>query len=240
VSKCHKWPRHERDLTRTFVGGRFSKGHELLANECVGFFALLISGHGPLLGYMYNIWSWPFYYKILGFDICTTQHSISTFLPHNILTFLLHNIWFWPFYYSTLGFDRFLHNPWFWPLYYTTFDFDLSVTQHSILTFLLNNIWFWPFYYTTFDFELLTTQLLVSTVLLHQTRFWPVAGTTVCEVHVLEVECTKNQNSVGTTTTWYQRVYQETSVWWDSVPQNQILRYGVQKYPTSKIESKVT
>jgi len=51
VNKCHKWPRHERDLTRTFVGGWFSKGHELLTNEYVGFFALLSSGHGPLLGY---------------------------------------------------------------------------------------------------------------------------------------------------------------------------------------------
>jgi len=39
-------------LTRTFVGGRFSKAHELLANEHVGFFALLSSGHRPLLGYM--------------------------------------------------------------------------------------------------------------------------------------------------------------------------------------------
>jgi len=39
-------------LTRTFVGGRFSKGYELLANEYVGFFALLSSGHGPLLGYI--------------------------------------------------------------------------------------------------------------------------------------------------------------------------------------------
>jgi len=42
-------------LTRTgfdkniFVGGRFSTSHELLANEHVGFFALLSSGHGPLL-----------------------------------------------------------------------------------------------------------------------------------------------------------------------------------------------
>ena len=35
----------------TFVGDRFGKGHELLANEHVGFFALLSSGHGPLLGY---------------------------------------------------------------------------------------------------------------------------------------------------------------------------------------------
>ena len=40
-------------MTRTFVGGRFSKGHELLANEYVGFFALLSSGHGPLLGYIW-------------------------------------------------------------------------------------------------------------------------------------------------------------------------------------------
>jgi len=51
VWKCHKWPCHERDLTRTFVGGRFSKAHEPLANDHVGFFALLSSGHGPLLGY---------------------------------------------------------------------------------------------------------------------------------------------------------------------------------------------
>jgi len=46
----HKWPCHERDLTQTFVGGWFSKGLELF-NENVGFFALLSSGHGPLLGY---------------------------------------------------------------------------------------------------------------------------------------------------------------------------------------------
>jgi len=45
---CHKWPCHERDLTRTFVGGQFSKAHELLANEDVGFFALLSNGHWPL------------------------------------------------------------------------------------------------------------------------------------------------------------------------------------------------
>jgi len=32
-------------------GGRFSKAHELLTNEHVGFFALLSSGHGPLLRY---------------------------------------------------------------------------------------------------------------------------------------------------------------------------------------------
>ena len=51
VSKCHPWPCHERDLTRTFVGGQFSKAHELSANEHVGFFALLSSGHAPLLGY---------------------------------------------------------------------------------------------------------------------------------------------------------------------------------------------
>jgi len=43
------------DLTRTFVGGRFSKGHEILANEYVGFFALLSSGHGPLLGYKWGM-----------------------------------------------------------------------------------------------------------------------------------------------------------------------------------------
>jgi len=49
VSKCHKWPCHERDLTRTFVGGQFSKTHELLANEHVGFFALLNSATGHYL-----------------------------------------------------------------------------------------------------------------------------------------------------------------------------------------------
>ena len=38
-------------IPRTFVGGRFSKAHELKANKHVGFFALLSSGHGPLLGY---------------------------------------------------------------------------------------------------------------------------------------------------------------------------------------------
>jgi len=184
-----------------------------------------------------------------GLDLFTTKLLVLTFVLHNIRFRPFYHTTFWSFYYTTFDFDLFTTQHWGLTVFYTTLGFDLCTTQHSILTFLtphsiltflLNNIWFWPFYYTTFDFDLLTTQLLVSTVLLHQTRFWPVAGTTVCEVHVLEVECTKNQNSVGTTTTWYQRVYQETSVWWDSVPQNQILRYGVRKYPTSKIESKVT
>ena len=42
-------------MTRTFVGGRFSKVYELLANEHVDFFALLSSGHGPLLGYSASV-----------------------------------------------------------------------------------------------------------------------------------------------------------------------------------------
>jgi len=180
---------------------------------------------------LHNIGLWPFYYTIFGFYQCTT---------HLTWTCLLHNIWYWPFYYTTLGFDLFTtqhsvltfvpHNSGFWPLCDTTFDFDIFTTQPLILTFLLRNIRFWPVDYTT----------LGLTVLLHQTRFWSVAGMTVCEVHVPEVEYTENLNLVGAMTTWYQRVYQETSVWWDSVQQNQIFLYGVQKYPKSKIESKVT
>jgi len=51
VSKCHKWPGHERVLSRTFVVPEIVKNHERLAHEHVGFFALLISVHVLLLGY---------------------------------------------------------------------------------------------------------------------------------------------------------------------------------------------
>ena len=36
---------------------------------------------------------------------------------------------------------------------------------------------------------------------------------------------------------WYKPGYQKTTNWYASVPQNPILSYGAQKYPTPKIES---
>jgi len=47
---------HTCKYTHTFeMLGRFSKTHELLTNEHVGFFALLSSGHGPLFGYTWVV-----------------------------------------------------------------------------------------------------------------------------------------------------------------------------------------
>jgi len=55
VSICHKWPCHERVLSRTFVVPQIVKTYEILAHEHVGFFALLSSSHGLLLGYIFPV-----------------------------------------------------------------------------------------------------------------------------------------------------------------------------------------
>jgi len=54
VNKCHKWPWHERVLSRTFVVSEIVKTYEILVYEHVVFFAILSSIQGLLFGYMWS------------------------------------------------------------------------------------------------------------------------------------------------------------------------------------------
>ena len=71
ITPCRcKWEQiSQATLSRTgfdtnICGGRFSRTDELLANEHVGFFALMSSGHGILIGY-----TWPSQNNTYSFKI---------------------------------------------------------------------------------------------------------------------------------------------------------------------------